>query len=125
MHCRSPATACRASPTSSCALKGQTEKGGLVASSSNLGRNALVGAATMGIACKEWFHQVAAAGHVGIAAPGGQEETRPLEMRAEDTSCFSTLNPNWLANHQEAALKLYQQAVTRNVGEWLEALTPR
>lgn len=100
------------------ALKGRTPNG-VVNNESSTGRNIAVSAVTLGVGCGEMVHTVDAVGQVVVVRNGRSVIDQPLDMKASDTSCFSTLNPSWLKQHQEAGVRTYESAVTQHVGAWL------
>ena len=106
-------------------LRGRTTNG-VVNNQNNLGRNLAVSAVTLGAGCGEMAHDVDAAGEVAVTQDGGTTVTKQIDMKLNETSCFSKLNPNWLANHQEAAVRTYEKAVSQHVGDVLTfvAATP-
>jgi len=99
-------------------LKGRTPNG-VVNNESSIGRNMAVSAVTLGMGCGEMVHTVDAAGQVMVVRNGRSVIDQPLDMKASDTSCFSKLNPSWLAQHQEAGVRTYEAAVTQHIGAWL------
>lgn len=100
-------------------LKGQTPKG-IVNNESNLARNMATGVVTAGIACKEMQHDVDAAGEVSLLRGGQSVRSTQIDMKTTETSCFSHLNPSWVAKHQEAAVRTYEHAVEQHVGAVLQ-----
>lgn len=106
----------------SVSLQGETPNG-IVDNQSNTARNIAVGVATLGIACKEMEHRVAASGTVSIRREGAPAQTLDLPMRATSTSCHSTLNPSWLENHMKAAVATYEDAVSAHIAAWLPTLS--
>jgi hypothetical protein len=110
-----------ASTAVSVSLQGETPNG-IVDNRNNTARNIAVGVATLGIACKEMEHQVAASGTVSIRREGAPAQTLDLPMRATSTSCHSTLNPSWLENHMKAAVATYENAASAHIAAWLPAL---
>lgn len=83
---------------------------GLVASEASLGRNLATGLLTLNTACKEWTHRVDAAGTITVLDGESVLAEQAIDLAGTETSCFSMMNPSWLANHQQAALDTYQQA---------------
>ena len=91
-----------------------------MASEASIGRNLAVGTLTFGIACSEWTHRVDAAGKVTVVEGETVLAEQAIDLTGTATSCFSAANPNWLANHQQAALDTYQQAVQAQLAKVLE-----
>ncbi|WP_207462105.1 hypothetical protein [Azospirillum sp. SYSU D00513] len=100
-------------------VRGRTTNG-IVDNQSNVGRNLATGVLTMGIACKEMDHVVDAAGEVSLVRNGQTIAAKQIDMQRTETSCFSTLNPSWVANQQEAAVRTYEHAANDHVGKVLE-----
>jgi len=92
----------------------------LVASEPSLGRNLAPGLLTLNTACKEWTHRVDAAGEVTVVQGDTVLTEQAVELAATETSCFSMMNPSWLANHQQAAIDTYQHAVQAQLAKVLE-----
>ena len=103
-------------------LVGRTPEG-LIASEASLGRNLATGLLTLNIACKKWTHRVDAAGKVTILQGDTVLADQAIDLAVTATSCFSTINPSWLANHQQAAIDTYQQAVQDQLAKILELVT--
>lgn len=95
-------------------LQGRTPTG-LFHSEASFGCNLATGLLTAGIACKEWVHQADAAGRVAVARDGRTIGQTDIDLKGDSTSCYTMLNPNWLANHQEVALRNYEAAVQRHL----------
>ena len=93
---------------------------GLVASKASLGRNLAVGMLTLNIACSEWTHRVDAASTITVVEGETVLAEQAIDLVGTETSCFSALNPNWLANHQQAAIDTYQHAVQDQLAKVLE-----
>lgn len=93
---------------------------GLVASEPSLGRNLATGLATLNIACKEWTHRVDAAGTITVLHGDAVLAEQAIDLAGTATSCFSMMSPSWLANHQQAAIDTYQQAVQAQLAKVLE-----
>jgi hypothetical protein len=102
-------------------LHGRTPNG-IVDNHSPMARNAAVGALTLGIACREMQHTADAGGLITIQNGSSSIGEQKIDLHGEDTSCFSMMNPNWLVEHEEAALKMYQEAATKHIGNWLPIL---
>lgn len=102
-------------------LEGQTESG-IVHNASNVGRNIVVSAVTLGIGCSEMEHLVSADGTVSIRRNDIDLTTVSLPMQHSDTSCHSKVNPNWLRNHTGAGLRTLSKAVSAHVENWLGIL---
>ncbi|MGE3738217.1 MAG: hypothetical protein AB7I59_01765 [Geminicoccaceae bacterium] len=100
-------------------LVGRTPEG-LVASEASLGRNLATGLLTLNTACKEWTHRVDAAGEITVLQGDAVLTEQAVDLVGTRSSCFSMMNPSWLANHQQAALDTYQQAVQDQLGKILE-----
>lgn len=83
------------------------------------GRNIAVNAVTLGIGCREMVHTVDAAGQIVVVRKGRSVIEQPVDMKASDTSCFSSPNPSSLTQHQQASVRTYEAAVTQHVGAWL------
>lgn len=93
---------------------------GLVANEPSIGRNLAVGTLTLGIACSEWTHRVDAAGTITVMERETVLAEQAIDLAGTETSCFSALNPNWLAKHQQAAIDTYQHAVQAQLAKVLE-----
>ncbi len=95
---------------------------GIMRSENSFGRNLALGVVTAGIACSEVIHTADAAGEVRVARSGSTIAARDIDMSRTGRSCHTTLNPNWVANHQTAAVATYGEAVEAHVAEWLPLL---
>ena len=100
-------------------LKGRTPTG-LIHSEASLGRNLATGLLTVGMACKEWVHETDAAGEIAVVRAGTTLGQTEIDLKGDSSSCYTMLNPNWLANHQEAALRNYEAAVQRHLSAVLK-----
>lgn len=103
------------------ALAGRTLNG-IMHSESSTARNVALSVVTAGIACSEMIHTADAVGEVRVGRGGSTIAARDIDMRRTGRSCHTTLNPNWAANHQTAAVATYGEAVEAHVAAWLPLL---
>lgn len=99
-------------------LRGRTGTG-IVNNDSMTARNLAVGIVTLGAGCDEMHHKIDASGQVTVRNGAAAPRTQAIDLNATATSCFSKLNPGWLAGHQKAAVDAYGKAAEEHIGKVL------
>ena len=65
-------------------------------------------------------HETDAAGEIAVMRAGTTLGHTEIDLKGDSSSCYTMLNQNGLANHQEAALRNYEAAVQRHLSAVLK-----